>query len=95
MGIGWLDGLIYCLGLLIIFIPAQSFPGITYRDSKLRVLKHAMGLFLFAVGTMGIHLEIRDQVGTGFILSSIIGLMLMSLVKVWWESRDNTPENGS
>jgi uncharacterized membrane protein len=87
MGIGWLDGLIYVVGLVLIFVPAESLPELIDDAARQRVIKHVIGLLLFAVGTIGIHTAIRHRVGQGFMISSLIGLMIMSLVKVWWETR--------
>lgn len=76
------------MGLILVFVPSGALPW-TEPDSRgARMTKHVLGLVLFATGTIGIHQKIRTEVGNEFLVWSLIGLMVLSLVKVWWETRD-------
>jgi len=41
---------------------------------------------------MGLHLRLRKAWGQSFLVSSILLLLIVSLVRVWWLKRDEENE---
>jgi len=87
------DELFYLFGLLLVFIPLNWIPKSSPDSPLARVLKQGLGLFFFVVGTMGLHLRLRKAWGQSFLVSSILLLLIVSLVRVWWLKRDEENED--
>lgn len=76
---------LYILGLYFIAMPPGSLPYFEGRDPGIRLMKHGLGLGIFAVGTMNIHSKMREHVGFGFILTSCILMILLIMLRVYFE----------
>ena len=103
MGMPWLDGVLFFVGLTLVLMPAKPISNLLNRHrphllqnfvevddpDRLRLVKLVIGLICFSVGTMGIHREIRTEVGDAFLFTTLLGLVILSLVKVWWKTRED------
>ena len=92
MAIPVLDESLFFLGLVLIALPAGMVPYLSVDARSPRVIKHGLGLILFASGVLGIHQRMRAEWGESFLITSIFLLLIISLVRVWWFTRDKREE---
>lgn len=88
MSVPIVDELFYLLGLIMVIFPLSRIPVFVSDLPLMRVIKQGLGLFFFAVGTMGLHLRLLETWGQSFLVSSILLLLFVSLVRVWWTKRE-------
>ena len=88
MSVTIVDEWFYLMGLLLVVFPLSRVAVSVSKSPLLRMIKLGLGLFFFAVGTMGLHLRLRETWGQSFLVSSILLLLLVSLIRVWWTKRD-------
>jgi len=77
-----LDGVLYLSGFLLVLMPPKSIPHWDGSRAGVRLFKHALGLGLFVVGTMGIHKIAREWTGMGFVLVSAFLILMVSGLQV-------------
>lgn len=77
-----LDGILYLSGLLLVMMPPKSIPYWKGSRPAVRLCKHALGLGMFVVGTMGIHEIAREWTGMGFVLVSAFLILVVSGLRV-------------
>ncbi len=66
----------------MVLMPPKSIPYWEGTRPRVRLIKHALGLGFFIVGTMGIHEIAREWTGMGFVLASALLLLVVSALRV-------------
>lgn len=79
------SGIIYFVGLILLLMPPGSTPYFDPTKPKVRLGKHAIGLVLFATGTMRIHRVAKEWTGYGFVLMSSLLVLGLALLRVYRE----------
>ncbi|MFB6345059.1 MAG: hypothetical protein ABEK50_04705 [bacterium] len=82
-----LDGVLYLVGLVLLIMPGDAIPYYDGDNQTVRVMKHLVGLVVFAVATIRIHRVIKEDAGIGFVLASAVLILLISLFKTWKAKR--------